>query len=71
MLTVGDALISISLGVVLFDENVRVGWWLPLELLCLALIVVGCLEIAKSDLAIAPGGGQPGAAVERPAADTR
>jgi drug/metabolite transporter (DMT)-like permease len=71
MLTVGDALISISFGVVLYGESVRTGWWLPLELLCLALIVVGCVEIAKSDLAIAPDGSQPGAQVARPAADAR
>jgi len=71
MLTVGDALISISFGVVLYGESVRTGWWLPLELFCLALIVVGCVEIAKSDLAIAPDGSQPGAQVSRPAADAR
>jgi hypothetical protein len=71
MLTVGDALISISFGVVLYGETVRTGWWLPLELLCLALIVMGCVEIAKSDLAIAPDGSQPGAQVARPAADAR
>jgi len=71
MLTVGDALISISFGVVLYGETVRTGWWLPLELLCLALIVIGCVEIAKSDLAIAPDGSQPGAQVARPAADAR
>jgi drug/metabolite transporter (DMT)-like permease len=71
MLTVGDALISISLGVVLFGEQLRTGWWLPLEIACLAVIVVGCIEIAKSDLAIAPDGSQPGAQVRAPAADAR
>jgi drug/metabolite transporter (DMT)-like permease len=69
MLTVGDALISISLGVVLFDENVRTGWWLPLEIVCLAVIVLGCVEIAKSDLVGAGGERQPGAQVPSPAAD--
>jgi drug/metabolite transporter (DMT)-like permease len=71
MLTVGDALISISLGVVLFGEQVRTGWWLPLEIACLAVIVVGCVEIAKSPLAAASGERQPGAQVPSAAADAR
>jgi drug/metabolite transporter (DMT)-like permease len=69
MLTVGDALISISLGVVLFGEQVRTGWWLPLEIACLAVIVVGCVEIAKSPLAAAGNEPQPGTQVPSPAAD--
>jgi drug/metabolite transporter (DMT)-like permease len=69
MLTVGDALISISLGVVLFGEQVRTGWWLPLEIACLAVIVVGCIEIAKSPLAAAGNEPQPGVQVPSPAAD--
>jgi drug/metabolite transporter (DMT)-like permease len=71
MLTVGDALISISLGVVLFGEQLRTGWWLPLEIACLAVIVVGCVEIAKSPLAAAGGERQPGAQVPSAAADAR
>ena len=53
MLTVGDALISISYGVVLYGEQVRVGWWLLPEIVALIVIVVGCVEIAKSPLAAA------------------
>ncbi len=68
MLTVGDALISISLGVVLFGEQVRTGWWLPLEIACLAVIVLGCVEIAKSPLVAAGGEPQPGAQVPSAAA---
>jgi drug/metabolite transporter (DMT)-like permease len=68
MLTVGDALISISLGVVLFGEQVRTGWWLPLEIACLAVIVLGCVEIAKSPL-VGAGEHQPSGQVPRPAAD--
>jgi len=68
---VGDALISISLCVVLFGEQVRTGWWLPLEIACLAVIVVGCVEIAKSPLAAAGGERQPGAHVPSAAADAR
>jgi hypothetical protein len=51
MLTVGDALISISYGVTLYSENLRVGWWLVLELIALAAIIAGCVQIAKSPLA--------------------
>ena len=51
MLTVGDALISISLGVTLFSEQLRVGWWLLPEILALAAIIFGCVQIAKSPLA--------------------
>jgi hypothetical protein len=51
MLTVGDALISISYGVTLFSEELRVGWWLLPQIVALALIVAGCVQIAKSPLA--------------------
>jgi hypothetical protein len=51
MLTVGDALISISYGVTLYSEDLRVGWWLLPEIVALALIIVGCVQIAKSPLA--------------------
>jgi hypothetical protein len=51
MLTVGDALISIGYGVTLYSEGLRFGWWLLPELAALALIIVGCVQIAKSPLA--------------------
>lgn len=51
MLTVGDALISISYGVTLFSENLRVGWWLLPEIVALVAIIAGCIQIAKSPLA--------------------
>ena len=51
MLTVGDALISISYGVTLFSETIRVGWWLLPQIIAVALIVYGCVQIAKSPLA--------------------
>jgi len=51
MLTVGDALISISYGVTLYAEDLRVGWWLLPEIVALALIIIGCVQIAKSPLA--------------------
>ncbi len=53
MLTVGDALISISYGVLLFGEHLRLGWFLVPEIVALVLIVVGYIEIAKSPVATA------------------
>jgi hypothetical protein len=50
MLTVGDALISISYGVTLYSESLRVGWWLVPEVVALVAIVAGCIQIAKSPL---------------------
>jgi hypothetical protein len=51
MLTVGDALISISYGVTLFSEELRAGWWLLPQILAIILIVAGCVQITKSPLA--------------------
>ena len=51
MLTVGDALISICYGVTLYGEHIRVGWWLLPELAALAVIISGCVHIAKSPFA--------------------
>jgi drug/metabolite transporter (DMT)-like permease len=51
MLTVGDALISITYGVMLYHEHLRLGWWLLPEIIALILIVVGYVEIAKSPVA--------------------
>ena len=51
MLTVGDALISISYGVTLFGEDLRVGWWLLPQIIFLVAIIGGCVQIAKSPLA--------------------
>jgi hypothetical protein len=56
MLTVGDALISISYGVTLYAEQLRVGWWLVPEIVALAAIIVGCVQIAKSPLAAETSG---------------
>ena len=53
MLTVGDALISITYGVLLFGEQLRLGWFLIPEIVALVLIVVGYIEIAKSPVAAA------------------
>jgi len=50
-LTIGDALISTSYGVTLFDEQLRTGWWLLPQLTALAMITVGYVRIARSPLA--------------------
>jgi hypothetical protein len=55
MLTVGDALISIAYGVTLFSEVLRDGWWLLPQLIALAAIIIGCVQIAKSPLASEAG----------------
>jgi hypothetical protein len=51
MLTVGDALISISYGVTLYAEQLRVGWWLIPETAAIGAIILGCVQISKSPLA--------------------
>jgi hypothetical protein len=51
MLTVGDALISISYGVTLFSEELRTGWWLIPQIVALVAIIFGCIQTAKSPLA--------------------
>jgi len=56
MLTVGDALISIAYGVTLFAEELRTGWWLLPQLIALAAIIFGCVQIAKSPLAAEASG---------------
>jgi hypothetical protein len=51
MLTVGDALISISYGVTLFGEELRTGWWLLPQIVALVMITLGCIQIAQSPIA--------------------
>ncbi|KDN87635.1 DMT family transporter [Kitasatospora cheerisanensis] len=47
-LTIGDAGVSLLLGVVLFDESVRTGWWLLPELLGVAAVVGGVLTLVRA-----------------------
>jgi drug/metabolite transporter (DMT)-like permease len=51
MLTIGDALISACYGGLLFDEDIRFGWWLVPLILGLIVIAVGYIELARSPLA--------------------
>ena len=63
-LTVGDALLSTVYGVMLFHETLRLGWWLIPEIVCLGLIVVGYIEIAKSPVAMAHDESEPSPPVQ-------
>ncbi|MGW5125272.1 DMT family transporter [Streptomyces sp. NPDC004069] len=44
-LTLGDATVSLVLGVMLFGEHVRLGWWLLPELIGAGLILWGVLRL--------------------------
>ncbi|WMX48361.1 DMT family transporter [Streptomyces roseicoloratus] len=46
-LTLGDATVSMALGVLLYGEHVRTGWWLLPQLAGVALIVAGVLVLAR------------------------
>lgn len=54
-ITLGDAGVSLALGITIYAEYVRGGWWLPLQLLGVALIVLGVLALSKLPLARALG----------------
>ncbi|MGW5822268.1 DMT family transporter [Streptomyces noursei] len=60
VLTLGDALISLSLGVTLFDERVRIGWWLVPEALGVGLILWGAVLLSQVSLARDLATGQTG-----------
>ncbi|MFF8293188.1 DMT family transporter [Streptomyces sp. NPDC016309] len=47
-LTLGDATVSLTLGVLLYEEHVRTGWWLVPELAAVALIVAGVFALARA-----------------------
>ncbi|MFI6449399.1 DMT family transporter [Kitasatospora sp. NPDC050543] len=59
MLTLGDAILSTCLGVALFAETIRTGWWILPEVVGLTLIAIGCVVLARasaeSGLATAAG----------------
>ncbi|GAA4004820.1 DMT family transporter [Streptomyces marokkonensis] len=54
-LTLGDATVSLLLGVVLYREDVRAGWWVVPELLGVALIVAGVLTLARRGIDLREG----------------
>ncbi|MFJ3201300.1 DMT family transporter [Streptomyces sp. NPDC086989] len=47
-LTLGDASVSIALGVALYEEHLRAGWWLLPQLLGVALICAGVVALARA-----------------------
>ncbi|MET9726883.1 DMT family transporter [Streptomyces zaomyceticus] len=47
-LTLGDATVSLILGILIYEENVRMGWWLMPELLGVGLIVLGVFALARA-----------------------
>ncbi|WP_327130844.1 DMT family transporter [Streptomyces sp. NBC_01343] len=47
-LTLGDASVSVALGVVLYEEHLRTGWWVLPQLLGVALICVGVVALARA-----------------------
>ncbi|MGI5479178.1 DMT family transporter [Streptomyces lavendofoliae] len=48
-LTLGDATVSLILGVLLYEEHVRGQWWLLPELLGVGLVVAGVLRLARAE----------------------
>lgn len=47
-LTIGDATVSLVLGVFLFDESIRLGWWLLPGCAGVALVFAGVLVLARA-----------------------
>jgi uncharacterized membrane protein len=47
-LTLGDALLSVALGVVLFNERIDLGWHIAIELAGIGLMAVGVLGLAEA-----------------------
>lgn len=46
-LTIGDAAVSLLLGVVLFDESIRTGWWLLPEAMGVLLLLWSVLRLTR------------------------
>ncbi|AZM49799.1 hypothetical protein DMB38_32055 [Streptomyces sp. WAC 06738] len=47
-LTIGDATVSLALGVFLFDESIRLGWWLLPACVGVAIVLTGVLALARA-----------------------
>ncbi|WP_406002622.1 DMT family transporter [Streptomyces sp. NBC_00829] len=65
-LTLGDATVSLTLGIVLFEEHVRSGWWLLPQLLGVAMIAAGVFMLARIPLTRSVVGPEESARVEAP-----
>ncbi|MFH8342435.1 DMT family transporter [Streptomyces sp. AM6-12] len=53
-LTIGDAVVSLTLGIALFHERIRPGWWLVPEACGALVIIVGVLVLSRAVQRIAP-----------------
>ncbi|MEU3420707.1 DMT family transporter [Streptomyces murinus] len=55
-LTIGDAVVSLALGIALFHERIRTGWWLVPEACGALMIVAGVLVLSRAvqRLAVVP-----------------
>jgi drug/metabolite transporter (DMT)-like permease len=47
-LTLGDALISVAYGVTIYDEEVRTGGWLAVQIVAVIAIALGCIQLSRS-----------------------
>ncbi|MGW6731421.1 DMT family transporter [Streptomyces sp. NPDC055013] len=63
-LTLGDALVSLALGITLYEETIRSGWWLLPQLFGVALIAAGVLALARIPLTQAMVAPEEGARAE-------
>ncbi|MET9604881.1 DMT family transporter [Streptomyces sp. NPDC006512] len=54
-LTLGDAGVSVALGVLLYEEHLRGHWWLVPQALGLALICAGVFTLARAEAGAEPG----------------
>ncbi|MCE3033747.1 DMT family transporter [Streptomyces sp. CMSTAAHL-2] len=47
-LTIGDAVVSLALGIALFHERIRTGWWLVPEACGALMIIAGVLVLSRA-----------------------
>ncbi|MEU7164392.1 DMT family transporter [Streptomyces morookaense] len=64
-LTLGDALVSVALGLLVYEERVRTGWWLVPEGIGVLMITAGVLVLPRVESQALPE--PPGPAGPRPA----
>ncbi|MEU3045987.1 DMT family transporter [Streptomyces sp. NPDC006984] len=50
-LTLGDAAVSLALGILLYEEHLRTGWWLLPQAVGVALVAAGVFALARLPLA--------------------
>lgn len=65
-ITLGDASVSLALGITIYAEYVRGGWWLLLQLLGAGLIVTGVIALSRLPLARSLASDDPDTTVEAP-----